>query len=129
VFQGDTIISQKGNQVGMTDEIELPLEVTVQVDPGVCRLPSTIIARTDGNIVEFEVVHSECPQVRNLSRVLKRMEVWDIMRMPFSDNTVYQICGEVLKHSSCPVPVAMIKAAEAATEMALKKPVTITFLD
>ena len=113
----------------MTDETELPLEVTVQVDPGVCRLPSTIIARTDGSIVEFEVVHSECPQVRNLSRVLRRMEVWDIMRMPFSDNTVYQICGEVLKHSSCPVPVAMIKAAEAATEMALKKPVTITFLD
>jgi len=112
----------------MNEETELPLEATVQVDPGVCRLHSTIIARTDGAFVEFEVLHSECPQVRNLNKVLKRMEVWDVMRMPFSDNTVYQICGEVLKHSSCPVPMAMIKAAEAAAELALKKPVTITFV-
>ena len=122
------IISNEGHPVGMTDE-ELPLQATVQVDPGVCRLHSTILARTDGSSIEFEVLHSDCPQVRNLKGVLRRMEVWDVMRMPFNQNTVYEICGQVLKHSSCPVPMAMVKAAETAAELALRKPVTVTFVD
>lgn len=113
----------------MSDGTELPIKATVQVNPGVCRLHSTIQARTDGESVEFEVLHSDCPQVRKLNSILHRMEIWDIMRMPFSDNTVYQICGEALKHSSCPVPMAMIKAAEAATELALKRTVTMEFVD
>jgi len=112
----------------MTDETELPLQATVKVDPGVCRLPSTIQARTDGQVVKFEVLDSQCPQVRNLEKVLHQMEIWDVMRMPFCENTVYRICGEVLKHSSCPVPLAMIKCAEAAAELALKKPVMIEFI-
>ncbi len=117
-----------GYAIRMSDE-ELPLQATVLVEPGVCRLPSTIMARSDGVNVEFEVLHSDCPQVRNLNKVLKRMEIWDVMRMPFSENGVYLVCGEVLKHSSCPVPMAMVKAAEVASEMAIKKPVSVTFTD
>jgi len=113
----------------MTDDDELPMHATVKVEPGVCRLLSTIRARTDGTALEFEVVQSDCPQVRNLTKVLKRMEVWDAMRMPFSDNTVYQVCGQVLKHSACPVPMAMVKAAEAAAELGLKRKVTVEFVD
>jgi len=112
----------------MFDEVELPLQATVKVDPGVCRLHSTIQARTDGMMVEFEILHSDCPQVRNLRNVLRRMEIWDVMGMPFGENTVYQLCGEVLKHSSCPVPMAMIKCAEAAADLALKKTVTVEFV-
>lgn len=112
----------------MPDDDELPLQATVKVDPGVCRLHSTIQARTDGALVDIEVLHSECPQVRNLNKVLRRMEIWEVMRMPFCDNTVYDLCGGVLKHSSCPVPMAMIKCAEAAAELALKKPVSVDFL-
>ena len=113
---------------GMPEETELPLQATVKVDPGVCRLHSTIQARTDGMLVEFEVLHSDCPQVRNLMKVLKRVEIWDVMKMPYSENTVYQMCGEVLRHSSCPVPMAMIKCAEAAAELALKRTVTVEFV-
>jgi len=113
---------------GMSDETELTLQATVKVDPGVCRLPSTIQARTDGMIVEFEILHSDCPHVRNLKKMLKQMEIWDIMKMPYAENTIYQICGEALKHSSCPVPMAMIKCAEAAAELALKKTVTVEFV-
>ncbi len=78
--------------------------------------------------MEFEVLHSDCPQVRNLKQVLRRMEILDVMKMPYTENTVYQLCGEVLKHSSCPVPMAMVKCAEAAAELALKKPVTVEFV-
>lgn len=112
----------------MSDDVELPLQATVSVDPGVCRLRSTVQARTDGMLVDFEILHTDCPQVRNLRKVLRRVEIWDVMRMPYVDNTVYQLCGDVLKHSSCPVPMAMIKCAEAAAELALKKTVTVEFL-
>lgn len=122
------IIWRHDHVVGMTEDNELPLQATVKVDPGVCRLPSTIQARTDGMLVEFEVLQSDCPQVRNLKKVLRRMEIWDVMKMPYTENTVYQLCGEVLKHSSCPVPMAMVKCAEAAAELALKKPVTVEFV-
>lgn len=122
------IIWHDDDLLRMSDETELPLQATVKVDPGVCRLHSTIQARTDGMLVEFEVLHSDCPQVRNLKKVLKQMEIWDVMKMPYSENAVYQLCGEVLKHSSCPVPMAMIKCAEAAAELALKKTVTVEFV-
>jgi hypothetical protein len=112
----------------MVEEGELPLHARVRVDPGVCRLPSVIQARSDGTTVEFEVVNSDCPQVRNLTKVLRRMEIWDVMRMPYVDNAVYQICGEVLKHSACPVPMAMIKCAEAAAELGLKRSVVVEFV-
>jgi hypothetical protein len=123
------IILPERDAVAMSDGIELPIQATVKVDPGVCRLHSTIQVRTDGMQLEFEVLHSDCPQVRKLNSILRRMEIWDVMRMPFSDNTVYQICGEALKHSSCPVPMAMIKCAEAATDLALKRPVLMEFVD
>ncbi|MCG7845225.1 MAG: hypothetical protein MIO90_07335 [Methanomassiliicoccales archaeon] len=113
----------------MSEGTELPIQATVKIDPGVCRLPSTIQARTDGVFLEFEILHSDCPQVRKLNSILRRMDIWDVMRMPFSENTVYQICGEALKHSSCPVPMAMIKCAEVATELALKRPVLVEFID
>ncbi len=113
----------------MTEEIELPLQATVKVDPGVCRLPSTIEARTNGVMVEFEILHSDCPHVRKMKNALRRMEIWEVMNMPFSDNAVYQICGKMLDHSSCPVPVAMIKCAEAAAELALKKSMFVEFVD
>ena len=113
----------------MTEESELPLQATVKVEPGVCRLLSTIRASTDGTSLEFEIVQSDCPQVRNLTKVLHRMDVWDVMKMPFAENTVYQICGQVLKHSACPVPMAMIKAGEAAAELGLKRKVTVEFVD
>ena len=122
------IIWHHDNLLRMSDETELPLQATVKVDPGVCRLHSTIQARTDGMLVEFEVLQSDCPQVRNLKKVLRQMEIWDVMKMPYTENTVYQLCGEVLKHSSCPVPMAMVKCAEAAAELALKKPVTVEFV-
>jgi len=51
-----------------------------------------------------------------------------VMRMPYVDNAVYQICGEVLKHSACPVPMAMIKCAEAAAELGLKRSVVVEFV-
>jgi hypothetical protein len=123
------IIWNQGYGGKMSDDPELSLRATVHIDPGVCRLHSTIQASTDGMLVEFEVTQSECPQVRNLNKVLRRMDIGEIMRMPFEENTVYQICGEVLKHSSCPVPVAMVKCAEAAAELALKKPMFVEFVD
>lgn len=122
------IIWHHDNLPGMPEETELPLQATVKVDPGVCQLHSTIQARTDGLQVEFTVLKSDCPQVRNLKKVLRQMEIWDVMKMPYSENTVYQLCGEVLKHSSCPVPMAMIKCAEAAAELALKRAVTVEFV-
>jgi hypothetical protein len=122
------IIWREFNEGRMTDDVDLPLQATVRIDPGVCRFPTTLQARTDGTMVEFEVLHSDCPHVRNLNKHLRRMTIWSVMHMPYSENAVYLLCGEFLKHSSCPVPLAMIKCAEASAELALKKSVLIEFV-
>jgi hypothetical protein len=112
----------------MSDDAQLPLQATVKVNPGVCRMHTTIQARTDGMRVEFSILNSECPQVRKLENLLNQMDMGGVMKMPYSENTVYKLCGSVLNHSSCPVPMAMIKCAEAAAELALKRTVTVEFV-
>jgi len=47
--------------------------------------------------------------------------------MPFGENPIYEHAGKYLKHSACPIPMAMVKAGEVVTGMGLKRSVTMTF--
>jgi hypothetical protein len=51
----------------------------------------------------------------------------DVMKMPFSDNKVYVTGGRTLKHSTCPLPMAVLKGFEVAAGLALKRDVTVIF--
>ena len=101
-------------------------DVTVKVDAGVCRFKTVVIASMDENMDITYRVKSECPNVREVCKKIGPLPVFDIIAMPFTDNEIYKGCAE-LPHVSCPVPCAMIKAAEAAGELALKKNVTLEF--
>ena len=54
-------------------------------------------------------------------------DMFDIVKMPFRENPIYELGGKFLKHSACPLPMAMIKAGEVVTGMGLKRSVTVTF--
>jgi hypothetical protein len=51
----------------------------------------------------------------------------DVMKMPFSDNKVYIIGGRTLKHTTCPLPMAVLKGFEVAAGLALKRDVSVVF--
>lgn len=102
------------------------MTTTIEVDSGVCQSKTVITAEMDENMDIVFKVKSTCAAVREMAKGLEAVPLFDAIAMPFSENCIYAKCA-ALEHVSCPVPCALIKAAEAAGELALKKSATITF--
>jgi len=114
----------------MASSEENARKIRLCVDAGVCRFHTTVRAFSDdeGNIL-YEI-ESECPHASKIQdNIPREMTPFDVMKMPFSENPIYECCGKVLPHSACPVPSALIKAAEVAAGFGLKRRVCMTFED
>jgi len=97
---------------------------TVKVHAGVCKFETTIKVRKTGYTTCEITFESGCPSVRRMSYVLKNCTVDDVKKS-FLESPIYSICANYLKHVSCPVPAAIIKAIEVAFDLALAKDVFI----
>ena len=95
-------------------------EVVMTLEPGACRFKTKIRGRFDGEKVSIQL-ESDCPYVKKTGEALPELSMTDVIQMPFSDNVVYIVSGKILKHSVCPVPMAILKVGEAAMGIALKK--------
>ena len=100
--------------------------VRLTVDTGVCRFPATVECWVEGLNVRCSIT-SKCKHVQEFGAALEPIGMLDIMTMPFSENKVYQAGGRTLKHSTCPMPMAVLKGMEAAAQLALKRDVTVIF--
>lgn len=101
-------------------------ECKTTVDAGVCRFKTVIEAVGDDMMNVTFKIRSECPAVRAMAEELKGpIEAFEALKMPFSENPIYCAADRTINHSSCPVPSAVIKAAEVAAELALKKDVNL----
>jgi hypothetical protein len=101
--------------------------VAVMLDPGVCRFKSEIsVTMNEDNQLTYKI-ESQCPFVKKMSSELPTFDMFDIIKMPFCENPIYDFAGKFLKHSACPLPMAMIKAGEVVTGMGLKRTVTVEF--
>ncbi len=104
------------------------MSVTIDVDPGACRIPTRIRVVQDEDVVRLEI-ESKCPMVKAMAEKLKTLDMMDCMVTPITENPIMIAAGETLKHASCPVPLAIIKAAEACCGLAVKKDVSLTYSD
>jgi hypothetical protein len=95
-------------------------EVIINLDPGACRFKTKVSGRFEGDKVKI-VLESDCPYVKKTGEALPDLSMTDIIQMPFSDNLVYLVTGKILKHSVCPVPMAILKVSEATMGLALKR--------
>ena len=108
-------------------DFELPAKkVTMNVESGVCRFTARITACMVDENVRISIV-SDCPQVREFGERVKLLGMFEALKMPFSENKVFLHGGETLRHSSCPVPTAVCKCAEAAAGFALERDVSLKF--
>ncbi len=97
------------------------------VDPGICGFPCVIEARKTGaRKVSLEISSSDCEQIQRLSGRLKTLSIKELFT-PLSRNPVYVAAEKSGCHLSCAIPVAVIKAAEVALELALPQEVHIKF--
>ena len=101
--------------------------IRVEADPGICGFPCVIEARKKGSRnVSLKISGSECKHIKRLAKVVEEMTLRDLFK-PITKNPVYVSAQRAGCHPSCPVPVAVLKVAEVAMEMALPKDVRIKF--
>jgi hypothetical protein len=100
-------------------------DICVTVDPGICGFPCRITARKLNNrMVLLTVFESECKQIQRLSKRLNKISMPELFA-PMTRNPVYLAAQYSGCHPSCVIPAAVLKAAEAAMEMALPRDVHI----
>ena len=99
----------------------------MKVDPGICGFPCIIKARKTGvRQVSVEISGSDCEQIQRMSERLATLSIKELFT-PLSRNPVYISAEKSGCHLSCAIPVAVIKAAEVALELALPQEVHIKF--
>ena len=99
---------------------------TMEIEPGICGLPSVITA-TAKDDKRFAVrVDSPCPMVMAMQEDLIELG-WKDLFKGFSDNPVYLSAAKSLRHPSCPVPCGILKTLEVEAQTALPKDVHLLF--
>jgi hypothetical protein len=104
-----------------------PKWICVTVEPGICGFECVIKARKTGaRQVSLEITGSDCEQIQRLAERLTTLSIKELFT-PLSRNPVYVATEKSGCHLSCAIPVAIIKAAEVALELALPQEVHIKF--
>lgn len=99
----------------------------VCVEPGICGLSATVDAQRTGQTEVQITIESDCEKVMALDSHLDKVSLVDVLGKPLNRSAVYEKAGRCELHGSCPIPCAVMKAAEAELQLALKKSITITF--
>lgn len=99
----------------------------VEIDPGICGLPTTVRAEMDPTTYRCKLsIDSECAAIRKMAIELTEVDPFREISLrrgegPETLNMGRQFCS----HSACPVPVGIIKAVEVAAGLALPADVTM----
>ena len=111
---------------------EIPLTgdgACVRVDPGICGFVCAVYAqKLEARKVKIDIEGSECKQIQRLSELITQIGFRDIF-LPLTQNPVFVSAEKAGCHPSCVIPAAVIKAAEVALGLALKRDVVIQFED
>jgi biotin synthase-related radical SAM superfamily protein len=102
-------------------------KVTVSVNPGICGFECKVNAtRKSKKTATIEIIGSECKMINNLAANLSDITVDDLFK-PHTKNLIFKCTEKAHCHLCCPVPIAIIKAAEVSLELALPNNVLIDF--
>ena len=92
---------------------------TVDVKPGICGFNTHIEATADASFNVSIEITSECSHIRELAEQLTELSVFEELRRPINETSVYRVAATCEVHVACPVPSAILKAIEVAADMAL----------
>jgi hypothetical protein len=116
------------NPLSAQNGIDDPSTTTcASVNAGICGFTCRIKAwKIDKRTVGLEISESECQQIQNFAGLLSQLSLNEIF-MPLTRNPVYLAAERSGCHPSCPIPAAVLKAAEVSLEMALARDASIRF--
>lgn len=98
----------------------------VIINPGNCGFSVTVtVKKGKGKEVNISI-NTECEMVMEMLEDISSLEMRDIFTSHIS-NPVYLSAAKRLEHAACPVPVAILKAAEVELGLCLPEDITIQF--
>jgi len=101
--------------------------IHVFIEPGVCGFCCEVQAwQQNKHCVIIEITGSQCELVKKLAKNIKEVTLQDVFTRQ-TINPVFKAAEKAGCHLTCPVPVAVLKAAEVALELALPRKVRISF--
>ena len=103
------------------------IDTCASVNAGICGFTCRIEAwKIDKSAVGLKISESECQQIQRFSDLVSKLTLREIF-MPVTRNPVYLAAQQSGCHASCPIPMAVLKTAEVAMEMALPREVSMRF--
>jgi hypothetical protein len=96
------------------------VHIIAEVSPGACGLASRIKASSpDGTHVKLEI-ESDCPQVQAYAEQVTELDAFgELLSKPAGQTAPVLLAAEHHLHTTCLLPLAVLKAAEAAAGLAL----------
>ncbi|MBR6800594.1 MAG: hypothetical protein IKM61_02445 [Eubacteriaceae bacterium] len=101
----------------------------VTVNPGPCKLTTVIIAEMNDDVEITLSIQSNCGAYKKMNEELSGMSIdaYSEIFTPFGTSEIAQIYKKYVKHATCPVLSAILKAIEAEANLALPTNVTFEF--
>ena len=94
------------------------------VNPGICGMVATIeVAKYGKRRVRVEIT-SQCEKLTKMVESPLELSQFDALK-PHVYSEVYQCASEHHLCTSCPIPMAILKAIEVEAGLALPRPVTV----
>ena len=101
--------------------------IRIFVEPGICGFPCQVEAiRQDKHHASVKIIGSDCELIKKMAESIKEVTLNDIF-VPHTKNPVFKAAESAGCHLTCSVPVALLKAAEVALELALPRDASISF--
>jgi len=96
------------------------MAIRASIRAGACGFGTDVHATcADGLRVALQL-ESDCPKVQAMAAALPELSAVDeVLRKPLVGTTPAKMAGQYRLHASCPVPVGILKAVEAAAGLAL----------
>lgn len=101
----------------------------VDIASGICGLSTTVRVHKGKQRKVLLTFESDCEKIQRLGDTLKELDMVSVLKSPIHENFIYVEAGHCQLHTSCPVPCGIIKAVEVELDLALKKNVTIRFVE
>ncbi|MFH0726641.1 MAG: hypothetical protein V2B19_09885 [Pseudomonadota bacterium] len=100
-------------------------DVLVRVDPGICGFYCEIRASLpQKRVARLCITESKCEHIQRLNAGIGEVGMRDLF-LPLCRNPVFIAAEKAGCHAACPVPTALIKAAEAVMGLAIPKSIVI----
>ena len=103
----------------------------VRIDPGICGMIATVTAESEDGMEVVLTVDSPCKGVKSMMEALgSEFDAYEICFTKPGTNPLYEYAAEHFPgHGACPILAGITKCVEAECRLALKKDVSITFIE